>query len=50
MSALPMDYAESEAARILGGLRSDSSSQDVDMADAGPATAPLQQSSTFFHD
>jgi len=49
MSALPLDYRRTSA--IPGLLRRDSLSQDVDMPDAGPSTAPLQQgNTTFFHD
>ncbi len=45
MSALSLTYP------IPGIARRDSSSQDVDMLDAGPSTAPLQQgNTTFFHD
>ncbi|KAL2021066.1 hypothetical protein VTK56DRAFT_7721 [Thermocarpiscus australiensis] len=41
LSAFPPDHRGSSSA----------SGQDVDMSDAGPSTAPLQQSSaTFFHD
>jgi F-box and WD-40 domain protein CDC4 len=42
LSAFSLDYR---------GPGSSSGIQDVDMADAGPSTAPLQQSGpTFFHD
>ena len=50
MSALPLDYRRMPA-MIPGMLRRNSLSQDVDMPDAGPSTAPLQQgNTTFFHD
>ncbi|OAA65736.1 f-box and wd domain containing protein [Niveomyces insectorum RCEF 264] len=50
MSAMALDFRRSQT--LIPGLpRRDSISQDVDMRDAGPATAPLQQgNSTFFHD
>ncbi len=42
LSAFSLDYRGSGSA---------SGMQDVDMPDAGPSTAPLQQSGpTFFHD
>jgi len=50
MSALALEYRRTSGL-IPGMLRRDSSSQDVDMPDAGPSTAPLQQgNTTFFHD
>ncbi|KAJ9134423.1 F-box/WD repeat-containing protein 7 [Pleurostoma richardsiae] len=51
MSALPLDYRKSTSHLLPGLIRRESQSQDVDMHDAGPSTAPLQQGSqTFFHD
>ncbi|ERS96383.1 hypothetical protein HMPREF1624_07293 [Sporothrix schenckii ATCC 58251] len=49
MSALAIDFRRPQA---LSGLpRRDPAGDDIDMRDAGPATAPLQQgNSTFFHD
>ncbi|KAI6359324.1 hypothetical protein MCOR25_007085 [Pyricularia grisea] len=48
MSALPLDYSKTNT--LIPGLpRRDC--PDVDMRDAGPSTAPLQQcNSTFFHE
>lgn len=47
MSAMPFDFHRSQNA-IAGPSRE---SQDVDMRDAGPSTAPLQGGNqTFFRD
>lgn len=48
LSALALDYRSSEAEMSSS---SQDDSQDVDMQDAGPSTAPLQGgNATFFHD
>lgn len=47
MSAMPFDYHRSQDGIAGSGLES----QDVDMRDAGPSTAPLQGGSqVFFQD
>lgn len=47
LSALAIDYRGSEEA----SSSSQGDSQDVDMEDAGPSTAPLPgENTTFFHD
>ncbi|KAF7560323.1 hypothetical protein G7046_g3820 [Stylonectria norvegica] len=49
MSAMAMDYRNSQP--TIGSSSRDASTQDVDMQDAGPSTAPLQGGNkTFFHD
>jgi F-box and WD-40 domain protein CDC4 len=50
MSAM-FDYRKSQPLSMAGPSRDASTSQDVDMQDAGPSTAPLQGGNkTFFHD
>ncbi|CCF31992.1 F-box/WD repeat domain-containing protein, partial [Colletotrichum higginsianum] len=50
MSAMQLDYRQSQPA-VAGPSREAVGSQDVDMRDAGPSTAPLQGGNkTFFHD
>ncbi|KAL2753650.1 hypothetical protein ACRALDRAFT_1082846 [Sodiomyces alcalophilus JCM 7366] len=50
MSAVQLDFRSAQQA-VAGSSRGSSSTQDVDMRDAGPSTAPLQGGSqTFFHD
>lgn len=47
---LSLDFRRSQI-RLPGISRLDAESQDVDMRDVGPSTAPLQSSNaTFFHD
>jgi F-box and WD-40 domain protein CDC4 len=50
MSAMQLDYRHPQPA-VAGPSMEASGSQDVDMRDAGPSTAPLQGGNkTFFHD
>ncbi|TDZ23840.1 F-box/WD repeat-containing protein 7 [Colletotrichum orbiculare MAFF 240422] len=50
LSAMQLDFRTSQPT-VAGPSREASSSQDVDMRDAGPSTAPLQGGNkTFFHD
>lgn len=49
LSAMALDYRAGDAA--IAGSSRDASTQDVDMQDAGPSTAPLPGGNkTFFHD
>lgn len=49
MSAMQLDFRPQPT--IAGSSSDMSGSQDVDMSDAGPSTAPLQGGNkTFFHD
>lgn len=47
LSAMAIDYRTSQ--QTLVSSSRDASTQDVEMNDAGPSTAPLQ-GGTFFHD
>ncbi|POR37156.1 F-box/WD repeat-containing protein 7 [Tolypocladium paradoxum] len=49
LSAMALDYRAGDPA--MASSSRDTSTQDVDMQDAGPSTAPLQSGNkTFFHD
>lgn len=49
LSAMAIDYRGSGSA--IASSSRDATTQDVDMQDAGPSTAPLQGgNTTFFHD
>ncbi|KAK0381453.1 WD domain-containing protein [Colletotrichum limetticola] len=50
LSAMQLDYRQTQPT-VAGSSREAAGSQDVDMRDAGPSTAPLQGGNkTFFHD
>ncbi|KAI8157856.1 F-box/WD repeat-containing protein 7 [Colletotrichum sp. SAR 10_70] len=50
MSAMQLDFRQQQPT-VAGPSREAAGSQDVDMRDAGPSTAPLQGGNkTFFHD
>lgn len=48
LSAMALDYRDSE--QMISEGSSQEASQDVNMVDAGPSTAPLGGNVTFFHD
>lgn len=51
MSAMQLDFRHPQPTAVAGPSMEASDSQDVDMRDAGPSTAPLQGGNkTFFHD
>lgn len=48
LSAMALDYRDSEPTASEESAQE--ATQDVNMVDAGPSTAPLQGNGTFFHD